>query len=105
AGKWQNEQLVCYIAGDVTSIWLSGALNMMADYPVMIGWQQTGTETQLQVTASKATWLRFRCSQPNILTLNGQAAAYQYDALTGMVWLSVQPGTSSIALTSGSVSS
>ena len=91
-GRWQGSRLVEYLAVDVTSLWLDGELQMVADSPVNIGLLRTDEELRLKAFAVAPTWLRFSASRPASLTGNGQAADFAYDELTGMVWIQLDIG-------------
>lgn len=92
AGRWQGSRLAQYLAVDVTSLWLDGELQLMADSPVNIGLRRTDDELRLKAFAAAPTWLRFSASRPASLTGNGQAADFAYDELTGLVWIHLDIG-------------
>lgn len=101
AGLWEGGRVCRYMAGEATSVWLDDELHLTADWPVNVGWRQSGLETRIRVAAARPTWLRFKSNNPHRLWTNDGAAAYRYDALTGMVWIRVSAKTTQIGVSQG----
>ena len=98
AGRWQGSRLAQYLAVDVTSMWLDGKLQVVADSPVNIGLWWTGEELRLKVFAAAPTWLRIAANRPSSLTRDGLAFDFTYDELSGLVWLHLEIGESEFVL-------
>ncbi len=98
AGCNADGRLSQYLAGDVTSIWLDGELNFVADRPVNIALRQAEDCTSLRVATADHTWLRVSSDSPRALYLNGSEWPYQYDEATGMIWVYTPAGRSELTV-------
>ncbi|MCY4465701.1 MAG: DUF4962 domain-containing protein [Chloroflexi bacterium] len=98
AGRWHEKSLAQYLAVDVSSIWLDGELQLVADSPINIGVQRTDGELRLKAFAGAPTWLRFPSSRPASLRGNGCAADFKYDEMTGMVWIQLDVGETELVV-------
>ena len=96
AGRWDGGRLGKYMAGEVTSLWLDGALEFVADRPVDIALQRTEERATLKIAAAEGAWIRFQSRQPASISLNGCECGYHYHKTTGMAWMQAPAGKSEI---------
>ena len=97
AGCWEGGALARYLAGDVSAIWLDGQLQLICDCPLDIAWTRRAGELHIEAASKSASWLRFRSPTPLELRCAGQAVDSKHDAATGMVWLRLESGRSTLS--------
>ena len=98
ASRLADDRLSQYLAGAVTSIWLDGELRFVADRPVDITWRQAADCQRVNISARDDTWVRLRSDKPAALRLNGRDRRCQHDQATGMLWLQVPAGKSTLRI-------
>ncbi len=98
AGRRSGEEWDVALAGDVTSIWLDGALHFAADRPVDVAMQRTTAGTVANVSAPDGAWIRVKGKPPGSLSPNGRNGKLRYDTLTGMAWVQAPAGKSELVL-------
>ncbi len=99
AGRRKNGQLDLMLAGELTSLWLAGALHFLADRPVDLAWRRSAAGLELEITAPASAWIRFKSFKPKTVSLNGsENKSFHYDEATGLVWLQAPAGKTEISL-------
>lgn len=98
AGRRSGGEWDLALAGDVTSIWLDGALQFAADRPVDVAMQRTAAGTVANVSAPDGAWIRVKGKPPGSLSPDGRNGRLRYDALTGMAWAQAPAGKSELVL-------
>ncbi len=98
AGRRTNGQLDQLLAGEVTNMWIDGALHFVSDRPVDVALNWSTANTRVSITALDTTWVRFKSSKPSSDSCNGRNGGVHYDAPTGMAWVQVQAGKTEIAV-------
>lgn len=101
AGREIDGRISQFLAGDVTSIWLKGELQFVADRPVDITWKLAAKGKRVTISASDGAWVRLRSDRPAAPRLNGRDCNCQHDEATGMIWLRVPAGKSELEIHSG----